>query len=170
MTTPATVSDVMTRKIVTVTEGDALEDAEQGMQRLRFRHLPVVDDRGRLIGLLSHGDLLHAASSFLSDHEAESNAVILRQPVRRVMQQEVLTVQPEDSLIQAGKVLYESKIGCLPVVDAEGALLGILTKSDFVRVALELLGSGVERPDVEQLARTSSPRDAEEGGVSPLAT
>jgi CBS domain-containing protein len=155
----------MTRKIVTVTEGDALEDAERGMQRLRFRHLPVVDSAGRLVGLLSRGDLLHAASSTLSDEEAERNAVILRQPVRRVMQEEVLTVQPEDSLIQAGKVLYESKIGCLPVVDAEGALLGILTKSDFVRVALELLGSAVERPDVEQLARAASSRSEEASGV-----
>ena len=145
----------MTRKIVTITEGDVLEDAEQGMQRLRFRHLPVVDSRGRLVGLLSHADLLHASSSFLSEREAERNAVILQQPVKRVMQQEVLTVQPEDPLIQAGKVLYESKIGCLPVVDAEGHLLGILTKSDFIRVALELLGSGIERPDVEQLAKTA---------------
>ncbi len=152
-TPPTTVSDVMTRKIVTVTEQDVLEDAEQGMQRLRFRHLPVVDKRGKLVGLLSHGDLLHAASSFLSDHEEERNKVILQQPVRRVMQHEVLTVAPEDSLIQAGKLLYESKIGCLPVVDAEGALLGMLTKSDFIRVALELLGSGVDRLDVEALAK-----------------
>lgn len=162
---PTIVADAMTRKIVTVTEGDVLEDAEQGMQRLRFRHLPVVDGGGRLVGLLSHGDLLHAASSFLADHEEERNAVILRQPVRRVMQREVLTVQPEDSLIQAGKVLYESKIGCLPVVDAEGALLGILTKSDFIRVALELLGSGVQRTDVEELARGASPRSEEESAA-----
>lgn len=143
----------MTRKIVTVTEKDALEEAEQGMQRLRFRHLPVVDSRGKLVGLLSHGDLLHAASSSLSEREAEHNKVILQQPVRRIMQHEVLTVQPHDPLVEAGKLLYESKIGCLPVVDAEGSLLGILTKSDFIRVALELLGSGVKRHDVEQLAR-----------------
>jgi CBS domain-containing protein len=69
------------------------------------------------------------------------------------MQHEVLTVEPSDSLIQAGKLLYESKIGCLPVVDSDGLLLGILTKSDFIRLALELLGSGVKRDDVEELAR-----------------
>jgi CBS domain-containing protein len=153
ITLPTVVADLMTRKIVTVSEKDALEDAEQGMQRLRFRHLPVVDSRGKLVGLLSHGDLLHAASSFLSDHEAEQNKVILQQPVRRVMQHEVLTVEPNDSLVQAGKLLYESKIGCLPVVDAEGMLLGIVTKSDFIRLALELMGSGVKRDDVEELAR-----------------
>jgi CBS domain-containing protein len=152
----ATVADVMTRKIVTVSEQDELDTAEHGMHRMRFRHLPVVDGNGKLLGILSHGDLLHAASSSLSDKEAERNDLILKQPVRRIMQREVLTVQPGDSLIQAGKVLWESKIGCLPVVNAEGELVGMLTKSDFVRVALQLMGSDVKRNDVEELARATS--------------
>jgi len=152
----ATVADVMTRKIVTVSEQDELDTAEYGMHRMRFRHLPVVDGDGKLVGILSHGDLLHAASSSLSDKEAERNELILKQPVRRIMQREVLTVQPGDSLIQAGKVLWESKIGCLPVVNAEGALVGMLTKSDFIRVALQLMGSDVKRDDVEDLARATS--------------
>jgi len=152
----ATVADVMTRKIVTVSEQDELDTAEYGMHRMRFRHLPVVDGDGKLVGILSHGDLLHAASSSLSDKEAERNDLILKQPVRRIMQREVLTVQPGDSLIQAGKVLWESKIGCLPVVNAEGALVGMLTKSDFIRVALQLMGSDVKRDDVEDLARATS--------------
>lgn len=153
LTQASTVADVMTRKIVTVSETDALEFVDAGMHRLRFRHLPVVDRLGRLVGLLSHGDLLHAASSSLSDKEAERNAVIMQQPVRRIMQHDVLTVQPEDSLIQAGKVMWESKIGCLPVVNADRALVGMLTKGDFVRVALALLGSELLRDDVEELAK-----------------
>lgn len=152
-TIPKTVADVMSRKIVTIFEKDALETAEYGMHRMRFRHLPVVDARGKLVGLLSHGDLLHAASSTLSDKEAERNALILQQPVRRIMQREVLTIQPSDSLIEAGKLLWESKIGCLPVVDEDGTLLGIITKSDFIRVALQLLGADVKTSDVEDLAR-----------------
>jgi CBS domain-containing protein len=152
----ATVADVMTRKIVTVSEQDELDTAEYGMHRMRFRHLPVVDGNGKLMGILSHGDLLHAASSSLSDKEAERNELILKQPVRRIMQREVLTVQPGDSLIQAGKVLWESKIGCLPVVNADGELVGMLTKSDFIRVALQLMGSDVKRDDVEDLARATS--------------
>ncbi len=152
-TSTATVADVMTRKIVTVFEKDVLETAEYGMQRMHFRHLPVVDTHGRLVGLLSHGDLLHAASSTLSDKEAERNALILQQPVRRIMQREVLTMGPTDPLVEAGKVLLESKIGCLPIVDGQGALVGMLTKSDFVRIALQLLGSDVKRDDLQGLAR-----------------
>jgi len=157
LTSSSTVADVMTRKVVTVTEKDALDTAEYGMHRMHFRHLPVVDAGGRLVGLLSHGDLLHAASSPLSDKEAERNALILQQPVRSIMQREVLTVQPGDSLIQAGKLLWESRIGCLPVVDSEGALLGMLTKSDFIRIALQLLGSDVKRPDAEDLVKSLAP-------------
>jgi acetoin utilization protein AcuB len=92
----------------------------------------------------------------LSDKEAERNELILQEPVRRIMQREVLTVQPGDSLIQAGKVLWESKIGCLPVVDGEGTLVGMLTKSDFIRVALQLMGSDVKRDDLENLERATS--------------
>jgi CBS domain-containing membrane protein len=150
--TLSTVADVMTRKIVTVTERDVLENIEEQMHRLRFRHLPVIDDDGTLIGLVSHRDLLHASSSFLSDKETERNAIILKQPVGRIMQREVITVQPEDPLVEAGKLLWESKIGCLPVVDASGVLVGIITEADFVRIALHLLGSDVAKPDVEQLA------------------
>ncbi len=149
---PRTVGDVMTRKIVTVGEQDALENLEEAMLRLRFRHLPVVDRRGKLVGLLSHSDLLHASSSWLSEEEAEQNAVIKQLPVGRIMQHEVLTVQPDDPLVEAGKLMWASKIGCLPVVDAEGTLLGIITEADYIRMAVHLLGGEIKKEDVEELA------------------
>jgi CBS domain-containing membrane protein len=152
-TIPTIVAELMTRRVVTVSEQDVLRTVDYGMHRMHFRHLPVVDSNGKLVGLLSHGDLLHAESSSLSDKEAERNALILQQPVRRIMQRELLTMRPEDSLIQAGKVLSESRIGCLPVVDADGGLVGMLTKSDFIRLALQLMGSDVKHSDVEDLAR-----------------
>jgi len=148
---PRTVADVMTRKLVTVSERDPLESLEELMRRLRFRHLPVVDRHGKLQGLVTHRDLLSAFASWLTDNEAEENAVIKQLPVRRIMQHEVLTVQPEDSLVEAGKLLWASKIGCLPVVDGEGALVGILTEADFIRVAVQLLGDEIKKPDVDGL-------------------
>jgi CBS domain-containing membrane protein len=148
-----TVADAMTRKIVTVTEKDALEKLEEGMERLRFRHLPVVDANGKLVGLLTHSDIRHASSSFLSERETDRNAIINQVPVGRVMQHEVVTVHPDDLLVEAGKIMWESKIGCLPVVDSEGSLVGIITAADFIRVALHFLGSDVAKVDVDELAR-----------------
>jgi CBS domain-containing protein len=152
-TIPTTVAELMTRKIVTVSEADVLKTADYGMHRMHFRHLPVVDAHGKLVGLLSHGDLLHAESSTLSDREAERNALIWRQPVGRIMVRDVLTVRPEDSLTQAGRVLLECRIGCLPVVDSDGTLIGIVTKFDFIRLALQLLGTDVPRSDIYGLAK-----------------
>lgn len=150
-----TVDDVMTRKLVTVTENDLLAEAEQAMLRLRVRHLPVVDRNGNLVGLLSHGDLLHAASTPLSDREAGRNAIISGVQVGKVMQRELLTAQPGDPLIEAGKVMWDSKVSCLPVVDPYGALLGIITEADFIRIAIELLGSDIKKSDVEELVRAA---------------
>ena len=142
----------MTTKIVTVSERDLLESLEEQMRRLRLRHLPVVDRQGKLVGLVTHRDLLSAFASWLTDNEAAENAMIKQLPVRRIMQHEVLTVQPEDLLVEAGKLLWESKIGCLPVLDGEGTLVGIITEADFIRVAVSLLGDEIKKPDVEELA------------------
>jgi CBS domain-containing membrane protein len=145
----------MTRKIVTVSESDLLESLEEMMRRLRFRHLPVVDRHGKLVGLVTHRDLLSASASWLSDTEAEQNAVINKLPVRRIMQHEVLTVQPEDSIVEAGKLLWGSKIGCLPVIDGDDALVGIVTEADFIRLAVQLLGDDIKKSDVPELAPKS---------------
>ena len=61
-----------------------------------------------------------------------------------------------DSLIEAGKLMWDSKVGCLPVVDVAGKVVGIITEADFIAVALELLGSQITKSDIEELAR--SPR------------
>ena len=151
------VADAMTRKLVTVTEEDVLANIDEAMHRLRVRHLPVVDGEGKLVGLLSHPDLLHAASSVLSDREADRNAIISQVPVGRIMQREVLTAAPSDSLIEAGKLMWDSKIGCLPVVKGDGTLVGIITEADFIAIAIELLGGEIKKSDVEELAR-SRPR------------
>jgi CBS domain-containing membrane protein len=150
-----TVSDVMTRRLVTVREADVIADIDDAMHRLRVRHMPVVDQNGMLVGLLSHPDLLHAAASFLSDREADHNAAINQVPVGRIMQREVVTVEPSDSLIEAGKLMWDAKIGCLPVVQPDGTLVGIITEADFIAVAVELLGGEIKKSDVEELARSS---------------
>lgn len=157
-TEPKTVADVMTRRLVTVREDDVIANIDDAMHRLRVRHMPVIDEKGTLVGLLSHPDLLHAAASFLSDREADRNAIINQVPVGRIMQREVVTVEPGDSLVEAGKLMWDAKIGCLPVVERNGTLVGIITEADFIAVAVELLGGEIKKSDVEELAR--APRTA----------
>ncbi len=157
-TEPKTVADVMTRRLVTVSEDDVIANIDDAMHRLRVRHMPVIDDRGKLVGLLSHPDLLHAAASFLSDREADGNASINQVKVGRIMQRDVVTAEPGDSLVEAGKLMWDAKIGCLPVVESDGTLVGIITEADFIAIAVDLLGGQIKKSDVEELAR--SPRTA----------
>lgn len=151
-----TVADAMTRKLLTITEQDLLGNLDGAMHRFRVRHLPVVDGDGRLVGLLTHADLLHAASSVFSDREADRNALIARATVGTIMQREVLTVEPSSPLVEAGKLMWDSKIGCLPVVQADGKLVGIITEGDFIAIAVQLLGGAVKKSDVEEIARSES--------------
>jgi CBS domain-containing protein len=129
---PATVSEVMTRDVVTVGENDTLLHLLSSMKSLRFRHLPVTDG-DRLIGLVTERDLLAIADSNLLPHQGERDRMLQeRLCVRDIMVRQVLTVSPESSLRDAGRVLLRERFGCLPVVDEKNVLRGILTASDYV--------------------------------------
>jgi CBS domain-containing protein len=135
---PETVAEVMTRKVVTVGEQDTLSRAERGMDQFHFRHLPVVNG-DQLIGLVSRSDLLHASSSFLSDKATERDKVIHELPVEKIMQHDVVTVSPADSLVDAARLLWQGRLGCLPVVEDGDKLVGIVTPADFLKLFVRLL-------------------------------
>jgi CBS domain-containing membrane protein len=129
---PATVSLIMTREVVSVEESDSLANLLASMQALRFRHLPVTDD-DRLIGLLTERDLLRISTSNLLPHSTEQDRELFgRFHVRDVMVRDVITVTPETPVATAGQLLLDKRVGCLPVVDSNNELVGILTSSDFV--------------------------------------
>ena|SRR5687768_1461290 len=123
MQEPKFVADLMTREVLTLNEEDNLADLEHGMQRERIRHLPVVDGR-KLVGLITHRDLLRAAA-----HHVGSSAF-----AAQLMTREITTVTPETTLGDAARILAENKFGCLPVVGADGDLVGIVTEHDFVKL------------------------------------
>lgn len=131
---PRTVDEVMTRDVVSVTESETLSNLRGSLQALRFRHLPVTDDN-RLIGLVTQTDLLGIASSnLLPHHTSQDRALEERFHVRDIMVRDVATVAPDTPLQHAARLLLKQRVGCLPVVDAQNTLLGILTASDFVRL------------------------------------
>ncbi|MFO0566119.1 MAG: CBS domain-containing protein [Polyangiaceae bacterium] len=141
---PETVGDVMTTQVVTVTEDDTIASLDEGFKRFHFRHMPVT--RGdKLVGLVTHRDLLHASSSFLSSIAEKRDALIYQQPVKLIMQENVITVAPSAPLLDAARLMWDSKLGCLPVVEGEDHLVGIVTEADFLRLWILHLAHG-ERP------------------------
>jgi acetoin utilization protein AcuB len=101
-----------------------------------FRHLPVVDEDGRLVGIVGRADL----ELFLS--KAGSPGIVKRQHrIDQVMTTEVVTVSPDCPLEEAATLMLEHKIGSLPVVEAE-QLVGIVTETDIFRQFAAALGGG----------------------------
>jgi len=133
------VRDLMTPEVVTLEADESLLLADDVMRLARIRHLPVVD-RGRLVGLVSHRDMLRASVSSLAGLSRTEEASIKGAiPVREVMKREVRTVRPDDTARAACELILEWKLGCLPVVDGDGRLVGILTEADFVELARRYL-------------------------------
>jgi len=133
------VSELMSNELVTLTEDETLALAERCMQRGRIRHLPVL--RGdRLVGLVTHRDLLAASFSVFADVEySEQRRVFSTILVAEIMHRDVVTVRPTQSVAEAARLLLKNKFGCLPVVDSHGVLLGIVTEADFLRLTVRLL-------------------------------
>ena len=133
------VRDLMTTEVVTLTEDETLAHAQRCMARGRIRHLPVVRD-GCLVGLVTHRDLLAASFSIFAEVEAhEQRRVFTTVPVVEVMHRDVVSVSPDLGVSEAAQILLENKYGCLPVVDEDDTLLGIVTEADFLRLTVRLL-------------------------------
>lgn len=139
MPKPSLVRDIMTREVVTLYEEDNLLGVEEGMRHFRFRHLPVVDD-GKLVGLITQRDLLRVAASITEPGgEVKSHNIKERLFARDVMARDLVSVREDTPLSDAGLLMWNNKLGCLPVVDDAGVLQGIITEADFVKLALRLL-------------------------------
>jgi CBS domain-containing membrane protein len=126
------VRDLMTRPVRTLGRNDKLSVADALMRTERIRHLPVVDEDGRLAGIVSQRDLFfNALVQALGFGTTTHDRMLSTIPVKEVMTENVVTTTPETLVTAAARVMVERKIGCLPVIDGE-ALIGILSESDVV--------------------------------------
>ncbi len=133
------VRDIMTAPVVAIGNNDNLKVVEEVMEWKHIRHLPVVNDEGELVGLLTHRDLLRVCVSSIADISRKEQDSLLRGiPAAQIMTSGVITVSPDSNVRSAAQLMLERKIGCLPVVDGT-KLVGILTEADFVRYLLEIL-------------------------------
>jgi len=123
---------VMTVNPVTVGPDAPLRQAVNLMRERKIRHLPVVEDGERLVGILTDRDVRHAALvPALAEHLAWEPRRLKALRVRDVMTWSVVTTHPEATLAQAGMTMFQRRIGSLPVVD-NGRLVGILTETDIL--------------------------------------
>jgi CBS domain-containing protein len=127
------VRDIMQTGVVTISAGDTLSTVEDIMTLGGLRHMPVVRG-GVLVGVVSERDLLRASLSNLTGFRDEERRAFLQVvEITRVMSTPPITISPDAEIEQAARLLAEKRIGCLPVIDEEGKLVGLLTETDVLR-------------------------------------
>ena len=128
------VKDVMKRPVITIGPEATLAEAHRLMWERGIRHLPVVDERGDLVGILTDRDIRLATSNL------RQNPLPCDARVERVMKRPVLTADPMDPVEDAARVMREERIGCLPVLEGRN-LVGIITGIDLLDALIILTGA-----------------------------
>jgi acetoin utilization protein AcuB len=150
MAQPARVRDFMTKDPVTLREDDLLRQAVEVVMVRRVRHIPVLDGKGRLVGILTDREVQRTLPSPLSAAAREEYEALLETTsLAQIMTREVLTVSPDDLAGEAVETLLADKIDGLPVVE-DDRLVGIFTIRDALRAYLDLLRDRASRsPQLE---------------------
>src|SRR5215471_3547253 len=127
------VHELMRRELMTLDEDEHLSMASDLMNLGRIRHIPILSE-GRLVGIVTQRDLLHAAvSSVLGLRRAAEREWLAKVRVAEVMTKDVVTARSDWTIRQAVEVMLERRIGCLPVVDGDH-LVGLLSETDCLRL------------------------------------
>jgi CBS domain-containing protein len=131
-----TIGQFMSTDLFTVRPDDLIDLAASLMDWRHIRHVPVEDEEGRLVGLISHRALLHMLSQGKRNQDVTVRDVMVTNPV---------TVTPETPTLDAIQVMRDQRIGCLPVVKAD-QLIGIVTSYDFLEASARLFQEHLDRP------------------------
>ncbi len=133
------VAEIMTREPYTLGPDDTLQDAARLMSEHHIRHIPVVNGEGAVVGLVSHRDVLASSDSRLvAGDDSVENRDTAYVALSAVMTSPVQTVDEHEELRAVAALLHQQKIGCLPVT-RDNDLVGIISASDFLEVAMSLM-------------------------------
>ena len=132
------VRDIMTTDLTTLRDDEVLLDATLILARGGFRHIPILNGK-QLVGIITDKDVKHYTPSILSGIPAdEYNRLMETTPLSKIMSRDPITIEPGKTVYEAAQILYDHRIGCLPVVEG-GELKGIITSTDMLNLLLKLL-------------------------------
>lgn len=127
----ASVENVMTDEVVTIQEDTSLLEAHRLMGTMRIRSLPVFQD-DQLVGLVTRTNLMSSdLPRVAARNNQELSFMVLTQPVEKIMSRDLITIRSDASITDAARLMLDYKIHCLPVLNADNKLVGILTESDL---------------------------------------
>jgi acetoin utilization protein AcuB len=133
------VRDRMSSPAVTITPGTPFQDALKLMRDCQFRRLPVVGEEGKLVGIVSERDLLHAAPSPATSLSIwELTYLLSKIEVREIMTEDVIITTPDTPIEDAAHLMAANKVGGLPVVDEHNCVVGVITETDIFKTFVEM--------------------------------
>lgn len=131
--------EIMTSEVQTLRSEQKLIDAIQFLHEHQVRHIPILDEAGALVGVLTDRDVKRATPSALAPGQREVwTKVVQETELAKVMSREPVTAHGDTTLIEALERFVEDRIGCLPIVEG-GELVGIVTARDLFRASLAAL-------------------------------
>ena len=132
----------MTRNPVTATPDMSVGEASDLMRREKVHRLPVLDKNKNLVGVITEKDVLYASPSPATSLSIHEMAYLLSKlKVKDLMTRDVVTITEDTTVEEAARLMVDQDLSCLPVVNATGKLVGIVSKSDMFRILLELFGA-----------------------------
>jgi acetoin utilization protein AcuB len=132
----------MTREVITVEPEANIFDAQQLMAVNKFRHLPVIDAAGRLIGIVTDRDIRSALPyNFFKDSDSQKEKISVLK-VKDIMTKDPISISPTYTIQDALLLIQNSNVGALPVVDDDRQLKGIISVRDLLRAFINVLGIG----------------------------
>jgi len=136
------VRDRMTPNPTTITTETSLKEALDLVRSNPFRHLPVLDKNGKLVGIVTEKSLVYASptpTTTLSVFEVDY--ILSRTKIGQIIHDDVVTVGADLTIEEAARIMVDRRFGCLPVVEND-ELIGIISDTDIFRVFVEGLGGG----------------------------
>ncbi len=131
----------MNTDVITVREDAPMTKGAITLKENNIRTLPVVDKKGKLVGIVTDRDLRDAApSKATSLNMYELNYLISKIKMKDIMSKNLVVVHPEETVEFAAILMLENKISALPVVNKRNALIGIITQTDIFRVLVHITG------------------------------
>jgi len=134
------VKDRMTPNPICGSPDKPVTEIQQLMREKKFRHMPIIDEGGNLVGLVTQRSLLRALPSDVSGFSRfEIDYLLAKTKAKDVMMADVKTIDEDLSIEEAARIMADEKIGCLPVCH-EGQMVGIITDHDLFGIMVDLMG------------------------------
>ncbi|MDD5226503.1 MAG: CBS domain-containing protein [Candidatus Omnitrophica bacterium] len=133
------IQEMMELKVITIQEDALLKTADEKMRAFRIRHLPVTDKDGKLVGLFTQRDLFRILPSRIKESDPVDTEILTKYTLKDVMRQDPEALTPDNPILKAVSLMWERKYGCVPIVDKQRRVIGIITAIDILHFATHFL-------------------------------